>query len=256
MANIEQLKGAFSTGVSYPNRYRITIPGFRQGDVYCQATNLPGRQITTNPRTIGMLTQKMPYGFIFDDVNLQFLLDGSYTAKKYFEDWQMQIYGENTYELSYKYGSGTGNSGGYTKDVVIEQLAKDSEQVIYGVKLKGAFPVTINPIELSDGATGQITQLNVQLAFTDWERSGKSGTGRGDGQAEVDRRRADAATPGTTEVQPGDTMATPKVKPAPGSIVPSRPDFDDQVFSPATPTPDNEFTVGSDPSKSRPPYAP
>ena len=176
MANIEQLKGAFSQGPALPNRYKIMIPGMPEGDVFCQATNLPGRQITTNPRTIGMLTQKMPYGFIFDDVNLLFLLDGSYTMKNYFEEWQNQIYNEeDTYELSYKTE--------YTRDVTIEQLDKKSESSIYGVKLKGAFPVTINPIELSDGLTGQVTQLSVQLAFTDWEKlssgSGSSGLAPG-----------------------------------------------------------------------------
>ena len=67
-----------------------------------------------------------------------------------------------SYELSYK--------NEYTREVNIEQLDKESEESIYGVKLKGAFPVTINPIELSDGLTGQVTQLSVQLAFTDWEK--------------------------------------------------------------------------------------
>jgi len=252
MANIEQLKGAFNRGVSYANRYRVIIPNFRQGDVYCQATNLPGRQITTNPRTIGMLTQKMPYGFIFDDVNLQFLLDGNYTVKKFFEDWQMQIYGQDTYELSYKYGSGTGNTGGYTKDVVIEQLDKQSEKVIYSVKLKGAFPVTINPIELGDGLSNQITQVNIQLAFTDWERTGSSGASAGS---------TGAATPGRAEVQPGDTLPTPKVRPAPGSIVPSLPQgpvgFEGPLMSPVNDVdPGSGYTVGPDVQNPSIPYAP
>ena len=60
MATIEDLKGAFEKGPALPNRYKIMIPGMPEGDVFCQATNLPGRQITTNPRTIGMLTQKIP----------------------------------------------------------------------------------------------------------------------------------------------------------------------------------------------------
>lgn len=164
MATIEELKGAFAKAPAFPDRYRIQIPGLgRGGNILCQATNLPGRQITTNERSIGMLTQKMPYGFIFDDVSLTFLLDGDYSVKNYFEDWHEDIIGFDTYELEYKTT--------YTKDVLIEQLDKESESVIYGVKLKGAFPVTVNPIELGDGLQNQITQVNVQLAFTDWERT-------------------------------------------------------------------------------------
>ena len=165
MATIEDLKGIFAgKPPAQPDRYRIKSEGLnRDGDILCQAVNLPGRQITTNPRTIGMLTQKMPYGFIFDDVSLTFLLDGEYTVKNYFEDWQEEIIGFNTYELEYK--------DTYTKQVEIEQLDKESEKVIYGIKLKGAYPVTILPIELGDANANQITQVNVQLAFTDWERT-------------------------------------------------------------------------------------
>ena len=165
MASIEELKGVFAgKPPAQPDRYRIKIPGLnRQGDILCQATNLPGRQITTTERRIGMVTQKMPYGFVFDDVSLSFLLDNEYSVKNYFEDWHEKIIGFDTYELSYK--------NEYTEDVQIEQLDKKEESVIYGVKLKGAFPVTVNPIELGDGLQNQITQVNVQLAFTDWERT-------------------------------------------------------------------------------------
>ena len=165
MATIEDLKAAMSAKApARPDRYRVRIPGLNAvGDILCQATNLPGRQITTTERRIGMVTQKMPYGFIFDDVSLTFLLDGEYSVKNYFEDWQEDVIGFDTYELEYK--------DVYTKQIIIEQLDKENSQVIYGVKLKGAFPVTINPIELGDGLANQITQLNVQLAFTDWERT-------------------------------------------------------------------------------------
>lgn len=162
MATIESLIGKFAEkGVAHPNRYKVVIPGLRDGDVYCQATNLPGRQITTGERSIGMITQKMPNGFIFDDVNLTFLLDGEYSVKKYFDDWHYDIIGTQNYELKYK--------NTMTKTVEIHQLDKETEETIYGVKLLKAFPITVNPIELGDGLANQITQLNVQLNFVDWE---------------------------------------------------------------------------------------
>jgi hypothetical protein len=121
MATIEDLKAAMSAKApARPDRYRVRIPGLNAaGDILCQATNLPGRQITTTERRIGMVTQKMPY----------------------------------------------------SKTVEIQQLDKETESVVYGVRLKNAFPVTISPIELGDGLQNQITQVNVQLAFTDWERT-------------------------------------------------------------------------------------
>jgi|TARA_Y100000389_G_scaffold164365_1_gene168010 hypothetical protein len=165
MATIEDLKAAMSAKApARPDRYRVRIPGLNAvGDILCQATNLPGRQITTTERRIGMVTQKMPYGFIFDDVSLTFLLDNEYVIKNYFEDWHEDIIGFDTYELKYK--------NDYSKTVEIQQLDKETESVVYGVRLKNAFPVTISPIELGDGLQNQITQVNVQLAFTDWERT-------------------------------------------------------------------------------------
>jgi hypothetical protein len=171
MATIEDLKGALGSGPALPNRYKIIIPGTgggggigglgESGNILCQATNLPGRQLTTNPRTIGMVTQKMPYGFISDDISLQFILDGEYSVKTYFDQWQDLIIGKEKYEVAYK--------NTYTQDVTIQQLDKQSEEPIYGVKLLHAFPVTINPIELGDGLTNQLSILNVQLAYTDWQ---------------------------------------------------------------------------------------
>ena len=172
MATIESLISKFAEkGVSHPNRYKVVIPGLRDGDVYCQATNLPGRQITTGERSIGMITQKMPNGFIFDDVSLIFILDGEYSVKKYFDDWHYDIIGTENYELKYK--------NTMTKEVEIHQLHKETEETIYGVKLLKAFPITVSPIELGDGLANQITQLNVQLNFVDWEPldTARSGSG-------------------------------------------------------------------------------
>ena len=197
MATIESLIGKFAEkGIAHPNRYKVVIPGLRDGDVYCQATNLPGRQITTGERSIGMITQKMPNGFIFDDVNLTFLLDGEYSVRKYFDEWHYDIIGTQNYELKYK--------NTMTKTVEIHQLDKETEETIYGVKLLKAFPITVNPIELGNDLVNQITQLNVQLNFVDWEpletsRSGSSG--------------------GKNIAQPGVGI------PEPGVGVPSIPDF-------------------------------
>lgn len=141
MATIESLISKFAEkGVAHPNRYKVVIPGLRDGDVYCQAANLPGRQITTGERSIGMITQKMPNGFIFDDVSLTFLLDGEYSVRKYFDDWHYDIIGTQNYELKYK--------NTMTKTVEIHQLDKETEETIYGVKLLKAFPITVTLLNL------------------------------------------------------------------------------------------------------------
>lgn len=166
MATIEQLKGKFSTGVSRADRFRVFLPpefgvSGETVNALCRAVNIPGRQIITNERTIGMMTQKMPYGFLSEDVNLTFLLTQDYSMRTYFENWQRKIIGFDTYEVAYK--------SDYAKDVIIQQLNHKDESVVYSCKLIKAFPSTMNAIELGDENQNQLVQLNVQLSYTVWE---------------------------------------------------------------------------------------
>ena len=82
--------------------------------------------------------------------------------RTYFENWQEEIIGFDTYELKYK--------SEYAKTVVIQQLDHGDNSVVYACKLLKAFPTTIQAIELGDDNQNQLVQLSVQLSYTDWER--------------------------------------------------------------------------------------
>lgn len=170
MASIETIKGAFAGGPAFPNRYKVIIPGFSAGDILCDAVNLPGRQITTNPRTIGMVTQELPYAFVVDPVTLIFYLDAAYSARKFFDGWQQKIIGTDTYEVSYK--------SSYVEDVTIQQLDKKTETVIHQVKLLDAFPKTVNGVDLGNDQANTIARLSVELQYTDFEIRTQGGPGQ------------------------------------------------------------------------------
>lgn len=166
MSSIEDLKGKIGGGISRADRYKVILPGEFGVDgetinTLCRAANIPGRQIVTNERTIGMMTQKMPYAFLSEDVTLTFLLTQDYSLRKYFEEWQSKIIGLDTYEVAYK--------SEYARTVTIQQLNHGDESVVYGVNLIKAFPTTINAIELSDTNQNQLVELTVQLSYTVWE---------------------------------------------------------------------------------------
>ena len=165
-SSIEQLKGAIAGGAARANRYKVILPSRFGADpntsnILCRATNVPGRQILTNDRNIGMITQKMPYAFLSEDVNMTFLLTNDYSMRTYFEAWQQAIVGFDTYELNYK--------SDYAQDVISQQLNHGDNSVVYACKLLRAFPTTMQAVELGDDATNQIVQLNVQLSYTVWE---------------------------------------------------------------------------------------
>ena len=162
----------------------LPIPGFdggqatsREIDLLCKNAEIPGKQILTTDRRIGMTSEKVAYGYAVPDVTLQFYLLNDYGIKRFFDGWKDSIINEETGEVKYKKGN-----GGYAKDVVIHQLRKPilNKQIsagpvnlqlglggdfVYSVKLEDAFPVTINTISLSNDLD-VVGELSVTLSYT------------------------------------------------------------------------------------------
>lgn len=183
MATIDELKSIASTklGFARSNSFLVTLPSRwgadgREMNVLCTNTSLPGKQILTTERRIGMELQKMPYGYAIDDVSMTFYLMNDYGVKKYFDNWRRAIITDN-FDLRYKEE--------YVNDVVIHQLRKPmigfSKSIgpfragigvgggtVYSCKLIDAFPTTLQAVELSNELDG-LVQFTVQLSYTNWE---------------------------------------------------------------------------------------
>lgn len=189
--SIDQLKGLISSkgGMAKANMFRVILPPIRGIDarevnLLCKATNIPGRQIMTHERTIGIKTQKVAYGFTKEEVNMTFHILNDYGIRNYFEQWQNAAVNMTTYEVGYK--------ADYALDVKIQQLKPGfslpiystnentlfdidldfitSDQVVYECTLQNAFPTTLNAIELNNDPNG-IVELNVQMSYEDWKNS-------------------------------------------------------------------------------------
>lgn len=187
--NIDQLKSVASKsrGFASANQFMVTLPSLGRYDtrdlnILCSNVNMPGRQILTQERLIGIKGRKMPNGFASDDVNMTFYVMNDYKIKEYFEEWQQSTINQNTYEISYP--------ATYCRDVRIAQLKKGlafdfpidkifginididiltRESIVYETKLLDAFPTTLNAIELNNELDG-LVQLNIQLSYRNWER--------------------------------------------------------------------------------------
>jgi len=174
MFQIESFKNAISAryGLARNNLWRIqlpTRPAYLGGDTFserdgrilnlmCNATQLPGRQITTNDRQYGIKTEKMAQGFLKDDVSLSFYENNVYTIRRYFQDWQNRVLNQNSYEIRYK--------NEYAETVTMQQLDHE-ENLVAEVKLLEAFPTTLNVIDLTSEQNG-LVQINVQLSYSNW----------------------------------------------------------------------------------------
>lgn len=167
---VEDLKGLLKQerGVAFANLYRVTLPslagavradgktveGFSTKDlnILCKATAVPGRQILTLDRQIGMTNTKVAYGYAVPEVSLTFTMTNTYAVRKYFEEWQqLAISNEPPYESGYFLD--------YTKNVRIAQLRKPESFQLFstqGIDLGLPNIITENLPTVDTGILGSI----------------------------------------------------------------------------------------------------
>lgn len=174
MINIDGLKAYVNSknGFARTNAWQVVLPqliGFdiatEELNVLCKDVNLPGRQIATNERVVGMKATKQAYAFLQDDVSMTFHLLNDYRIKEYFEHWMNIIIDQDdAYTLAYP--------DEYSGDIAISQLRKGNinsvdDTIVYTCVLENAFPTTMNAINLNNEQAG-IVELNVQLSYRNW----------------------------------------------------------------------------------------
>ena len=111
---MEDLKGKLisKNGMAMSNQYSVEMPsevgsGLDGGvktklkgmsgttaNLLCKSVSMPGKQITTLDRQIGIFSEKVVNGFAVDDVTMTFYALNDYGAKKYFDTWRSAMLGE------------------------------------------------------------------------------------------------------------------------------------------------------------------
>jgi len=187
MASIEDLKSKLisKNGIAAANQYRVELPRFggasgRTLDVVCKEVNMPGKQILTLDRQMGIFQEKIANGFAIEEVTMVFHVLNDYGVKKWFDSWQKTIVGDN--------GSGNGfvaYKKNYVKSIKIHQLRKPIARfgfdigpfdinfdafgsTIYSVELLEAFPTTLTSIALSNQQDG-LVEVSITFAYTKWK---------------------------------------------------------------------------------------
>lgn len=217
--NVDQFKSLVSTsgGFARTNLYAVQLPSLEidgraiipteELNVLCKGTQLPGRQLNSVERTIGIRTTKVAYGYQVEDLTLTFQVMNDYKIKKYFDEWQRRAVDPYTGDIGYY--------NDYTRDVQIHQLRKGlsvplykdnidfldkvpsniknrlpklpgifgdiidlqqgqidlaiitKEMVMYEVNLADAYPTSVAAISLSNEQDG-LVELSVQLSYKNW----------------------------------------------------------------------------------------
>lgn len=203
MSGIEELKGKISSknGLAFANQFSVELPltigtsvktklsgvDKRALNLLCKSVTMPGKQIATLDRQVGIYTEKVVNGFALEDVTMTFYMLNDYGVRRYFDSWRETMVGDartTKKEGGLKDGI-VGYKKNYVGDVIIHQLSKPQFRLgidlgplnidfdllgksIYSVKLIEAFPTTMNSIELSNDLDG-IVEMTVSFSFTNWE---------------------------------------------------------------------------------------
>lgn len=136
----------------------------------CHSAELPGESIATVNQKIYGVTEKFPVMAHYNDITLSFYTRGSKVeiVRNTFLSWMTYLSGRDevmhtgntTYNVRYK--------DTYVADILITQYTISGEKQIQ-VKLKNAFPISINQIPLSWSAQNQAQSFNVTFAYTEYE---------------------------------------------------------------------------------------
>jgi len=152
------------SGLPRGNRYSVifTVPtgvastdNLRTVSILCDSLSIPGTTLNTVEFYPLRNLNKLPTGYQHDDVEMTFILDGKYTAKRVFDTWLASTVNQNTYRISY--------ADSIKANIEISQLDTLGNE-IFKVILLGAFPITVGNIQLGNETEG-IHKLSVTFTF-------------------------------------------------------------------------------------------
>ena len=203
-SSIDNLKSVISSrgGLARPNNFLVELPAIgtssREMNILCRQVSMPGKQIMSVDRRIGMEYEKIPYGYAIDDVTMNFLLTNNYSAKRYFNLWRSLIINENKQVANYKVA--------YQKRIKIHQLVNglpsnsfnfqvgpaavnvpignilnsfavrkgvNISRTAYSIELIDAFPTTLSPMEFNNDLDTHL-EASVTFSYTNWREVGSS----------------------------------------------------------------------------------
>lgn len=129
----------------------------------CTSTSFPGRQVQTSDYSMYRNPKKVPVAYFNEDITMNFHLTGDYYAKNMFDEWQGLVIDPETYLVRYE--------NEYKSDVLIHQLNHTGFPV-HSIRLKNAYPVGVNSVELSAENDDSVPNLSVTFAYDDFELDG------------------------------------------------------------------------------------
>ena len=145
-----------------PNERKYSRPEIsRFLSLQCETTNFPSKTLQVNAaKTYGPVFQ-IPTAVQYGNFTMTFLCTNDFYEKKLFERWIEEIMPPSSNNFKYPKGDSPTNS--YYSEISVFQY-DDFVKQVYGIKLKDAFPTSINDLTLNWGDDG-FHRLTVNFAY-------------------------------------------------------------------------------------------
>jgi hypothetical protein len=165
---VDDFKSKLRGGGARANHFQCTVnfPAFAGGDAeltafLCKAAQLPGSTITSFPVNFRGREVKIAGERTFEDWTITILNDTDFAVRDSMERWMNGINGHSV-------NTGFTNPVDYQSDLFVEQLDRDGS-TLKRYDIRGAFPTTIGPIELSYDTVGEVETFDVTFSYQYWE---------------------------------------------------------------------------------------
>ena len=163
------------TGAGIANKFLgITDVGSLVGNntlqhisMMAESAEIPGRQFATTPHKIYGNVRQMPYGVLYDNINIDFICTNYMIERSFFDVWHQYIMSPTNQYMEYY--------NDYVGQIIIQKIANDSStpsiqkiaNKISTYTIEEAYPVSIQPQELSYDSDGYL-KLSVEFAYARW----------------------------------------------------------------------------------------
>ena len=187
----EQFLSKFERGVMRPNRYEIEfnlpkgivstsggelidkravfgVIQLQSGqlnaggriNVKCHTATVPQRTLQSFTIKQNITPFSVPYSAVYDPVTFSFYADANGDTRKFFDIWQRTAINVKSNTTNF-YDE-------YTSDVVMKIL--DRENIpSYAVRLYGAYPISVGPLELSYASNDAFQTIMTTMSYRYWE---------------------------------------------------------------------------------------
>ena len=126
----------------------------------CTNMTFPGRGIQTLDDLEFGATKKVPFTTDYNAAEFSFISSRDLFERVFFEAWQSLVLNPVSNTVNFW--------DDYTSDITMSQLNNETEEETYSIRLKDAYPISVNAMDYGYDKTNEVQIITVSLIYKYW----------------------------------------------------------------------------------------